>query len=112
MDILIILNDPPYGNERSYNGLRMAKALSGKENIKVSVFLMSDAVTCAKSGQNVPVGFYNIKLMLKSVLRKGEVLLCGTCMDAGVLAILRYLRRPNVAPCWSWQTSPSHRIRY
>ena len=82
MDILIILNDPPYGNERSYNGLRMAKALSGKDNTKVSVFLMSDAVTCAKSGQNVPAGFYNIELMLKSVLRKGEVLLCGTCMDA------------------------------
>jgi len=27
MKHLIILNDPPYGTERSYNGLRMAHAL-------------------------------------------------------------------------------------
>lgn len=30
MKILLILNDPPYGTERSFNGLRLAKALSGK----------------------------------------------------------------------------------
>lgn len=27
---LFILNDPPYGAERSFNGLRLAKALAGK----------------------------------------------------------------------------------
>lgn len=81
MNNLIILNDPPYGTERSYNGLRLAKALSSKE-AKVTVFLMADAVTCAKRGQKVPQGFYNIELMLKSITRKGDVLLCGTCMDA------------------------------
>lgn len=81
MNILIILNDPPYGTERSYNGLRLAKALSNKDS-KVTVFLMADAVVCAKRGQKVPQGFYNIELMLNSVMRKGEVLLCGTCMDA------------------------------
>jgi uncharacterized protein involved in oxidation of intracellular sulfur len=43
---------------------------------------MADAVFCAKQGQQVPQGFYNIELMLKSVLRKGQVLLCGTCMQA------------------------------
>lgn len=26
MSTLLILNDPPYGNERSYNGRRLAKA--------------------------------------------------------------------------------------
>ncbi len=25
MNCLLILNDPPYGTERSYNGLRLAK---------------------------------------------------------------------------------------
>ncbi|RKZ69798.1 MAG: hypothetical protein DRQ44_02515 [Gammaproteobacteria bacterium] len=80
-NILIILNDPPYGTERSYNGLRLAKALS-KEDSHVIVFLMADAVTCAKRGQKVPQGFYNIELMLKSIIRNGEVLACGTCMDA------------------------------
>lgn len=79
--MLIILNDPPYGSERSYNGLRLAKALAD-ENAKVTAFLMADAVFCAKRGQKVPQGFYNMELMLNAVARKGEVLLCGTCMDA------------------------------
>jgi len=30
----------------------------------------------------VPQGYYNLELMVKSVARKGAVLLCGTCMDA------------------------------
>ena len=81
MSILIILNDPPYGSERSFNGLRLAKALSNTDT-KVTMFLMADAVVCAKRGQKVPQGFYNIELMLNSVVRKGDVLLCGTCMDA------------------------------
>ena len=84
MKTLLILNDPPYGTERSFNGLRLAKALSGKET-DVTVFLMADAVTCAKAGQKVPQGYYNLELMVKSVARKGEVLLCGTCMDARAL---------------------------
>ncbi|MEW8000961.1 MAG: DsrE family protein [Candidatus Thiodiazotropha endolucinida] len=81
MHILIILNDPPYGTERSYNGLRLAKAL-GREEARVTLFLMADAVVCANRGQKVPQGFYNVELMLNSVIRKGEVLLCGSCMDA------------------------------
>ena len=85
MTTLIILNDPPYGTERSFNGLRLAKALSAKAD-DVVVFLMADAVSCAKHGQKVPQGFYNLELMLNTVIRKGRVLLCGTCMDARGLA--------------------------
>ncbi len=81
MNTLLILNEPPYGTERSYNGLRLAKALLGKGS-GVTTFLMADAVACAKSGQKVPQGYYNLELMVKSVARKGDVLLCGTCMDA------------------------------
>jgi uncharacterized protein involved in oxidation of intracellular sulfur len=81
MKTLLILNDPPYGTERSYNGLRLAKALAGK-GAETAVFLMADAVACAKAGQKVPQGYYNLELMVKSIIRKGEVLLCGTCMDA------------------------------
>jgi len=81
MKVLFILNDPPYGTERSFNGLRLAKALQGK-GAEVTVFLMADAVACAKAGQKVPQGYYNLELMVKSVARKGAVLLCGTCMDA------------------------------
>jgi uncharacterized protein involved in oxidation of intracellular sulfur len=81
MNTLLILNDPPYGTERSFNGLRLAKALIGK-GVDVTVFLMADAVTCAKAGQKVPKGYYNLELMVRSVIRNGRVLLCGTCMDA------------------------------
>lgn len=85
MSILIILNDPPYGTERSYNGLRLAMALA-KNDATITVFLLADAVACAKRGQKLPDGYYNIERMIKSVSRKGEVLLCGTCMDARGIA--------------------------
>jgi len=79
---LFILNDAPYGSERAYNALRLASALAGREGQEVRMFLMADAVACAKSGQKVPEGYYNLQLMLGKVLRKGDVGLCGTCMDA------------------------------
>jgi len=79
--ILLILNDPPYGTERSFNGFRLAKALSNPDT-EITVFLMADAVACAKKGQKVHSGYYNLELMTKSVLRTGTVLACGTCMDA------------------------------
>lgn len=80
--ILMILNDPPYGTERSYNGLRLANALA-KAGQAVTVFLMADAVACAKAGQKTPEGFYNIERMLSRLIAAGgKVLMCGTCMDA------------------------------
>lgn len=89
MKHLLILNDPPYGTERSFNGLRLAHALAKHDpEGQVTVFLMADAVACAKAGQKTPEGFYNIERMLSRVLSAGgRVLLCGTCMDArGLLA--------------------------
>jgi len=68
--ITIILNDAPYGTERSYNGLRIALSLS-KKNEKVHVFLMGDAVSCAVDNQQTPNGYYNIGRMIKSLLQKG-----------------------------------------
>jgi uncharacterized protein involved in oxidation of intracellular sulfur len=85
MRSLFILNDPPYGTERCYNGLRLAHALLKKEPAhEVTVFLMADAVTAAKAAQKTPDGYYNLERMLKRVLAagNGQVLLCGTCMDA------------------------------
>jgi uncharacterized protein involved in oxidation of intracellular sulfur len=80
---LLILNDPPYGTERSYNALRLAGALSKREGEQVKVFLLGDAASCAKANQKVPGGFYNLEIMLRAVVRHGgEVGVCGTCMDA------------------------------
>ena len=44
----IIVNDAPYGTERSYNGLRTVMALQ----------------------------------KIKSIIKKGSIGACGTCMDA------------------------------
>jgi uncharacterized protein involved in oxidation of intracellular sulfur len=83
---LFILNDPPYGTERSYNGLRLARSLLESQE-DVRVFLMGDAAACAAAGQKVPQGYYNIGDMLGAVIRrKGEVSVCGTCMDARGMA--------------------------
>jgi uncharacterized protein involved in oxidation of intracellular sulfur len=84
MKTLFILNDPPYGTERVYNGLRLAHALAKNDaEAQITVFLMADAVLSAKAGQKTPDGFYNVERMLKRVVAsKGQVLLCGTCLDA------------------------------
>ena len=51
---LFILNDPPYGT----------------------------AASCAKKDQKVPQGCYNLEVMLRAVSRRGEIGVCGSCMDA------------------------------
>ena len=79
---LFIVNDAPYGNERAYNALRLAGALAARDGQAVRLFLMADAVACAKRGQKLPEGYYSVQIMLGKVARKGEIGLCGTCMDA------------------------------
>ena len=83
MKLLFILNDPPYGTERCFNALRLAQALLKVEpKPEVTVFLMADAVVCAKDGQTTPNGYYNLERMIEGVVRQAQVVLCGTCMDA------------------------------
>ena len=101
MNALFILNDPPYGTERLYNGLRLAQAIAKKDpQAIVTVFLMADAVVAAKAGQNTPDGYYNLERMLKRVIAaNGKVLLCGTCMDARGLdegALMQGARRSTM----------------
>lgn len=107
---LFILNDAPYGSERAYNGLRLAGALAAKDGQLVRVFLMADAVGCAKSGQKVPEGYYSIQLMIGRVLRKGEVGLCGTCMDARGMTeaeMLEGAKRSTLAQLADWTAEAS-----
>ena len=101
MKILFVLNDPPYGNERVYNALRLTHALLKEDpSNEVTVFLMADAVIAAKSGQKTPDGYYNIERMLKRLLAgKGKLLLCGTCIDARGLndvALMKGARRSTM----------------
>ena len=82
--ILFIVNDAPYGTERAYNALRLALNVLKKEpSIELRMFLVGDGASCAKSGQSVPQGYYNVETMLKALARRGGTVgVCGTCMDA------------------------------
>lgn len=83
MQMLIILNEAPYGQERSFQGLRLADALLKLEDdLDLTVYLTNDAVLCAKQGQQTPNGYYNIERMLKPIIRKGTVMACRTCLEA------------------------------
>ncbi len=88
MHVLLILNDPPYGSERTYNALRLALNLVRRDDVDVSVFLMGDAVWAAKEGQATPEGYYNAGRMLRGIVGKGaRLLVCGTCIDTRGLAV-------------------------
>jgi uncharacterized protein involved in oxidation of intracellular sulfur len=84
---LFILNDPPYGSERCYNALRLAASLATREGEQVWVYLMGDAGSGAKAGQEVPKGYYNVEAMLRLILSYGGTVgACGTCLEARGLA--------------------------
>ncbi|MDH5535876.1 MAG: DsrE family protein [Betaproteobacteria bacterium] len=103
---LFVLNDPPYGTERSYNALRLAASIAKVAGEDVRMFLIGDAASCAKAGQKVPEGFYNLQLMLGKVARTGvEVGVCGTCMDARGLTdaeLIEGIHRSTLAELSSW----------
>ena len=106
MKTLFILNDAPYGTERSYNGARLAGSLSKVAGEEVKVFLIGDAAACAKRGQKVPEGYYNLELMLGRVARNGAAVgVCGTCMDArgiGESELLDGAHRSTLAELTAW----------
>ncbi|MHB8377592.1 MAG: DsrE/DsrF/TusD sulfur relay family protein [Dehalococcoidia bacterium] len=84
MDVLLIVNDAPYGTEKAYNALRLAMTLQREhEGVRVRIFLLADAVTCALPGQSTPQGYYNVERMLRAVVAKGgDVKACGSCAEA------------------------------
>jgi uncharacterized protein involved in oxidation of intracellular sulfur len=106
MKILLLLNDAPYGSERTYNGLRLAGSLSRQQDTRVKVFLIGDGVAAAKAGQKVPSGYYNVATMLGSVLRRGGVVgVCGSCIDArgiGDAELLEGARRSSMDELTAW----------
>jgi len=80
----MILNGAPYGDEKVWNALRLARALiSAAIGMKVKIFLLGDSVTTAKRGQKTPEGYYSLERMMKELIDQGvEVIACGTCTDA------------------------------
>ena len=106
MKTLVILNEAAYGNERSYNGLRLARNLAGSGATELRVFLMGDAVTVAVGGQKTPDGYYNLEHMVSSLVKKQVAIgACGTCLDARGLrpeALVDGAARSTMAELTEW----------
>ena len=83
MNVLVILQGPAYGDERAYNGLRLAGSLAKRDGVTVRIFCFGDAVGCAVAGQQVPNGYYHLDRMMTAAAHHGaEIGLCGSCVDA------------------------------
>ncbi len=106
MNVLIILPGPAYGDERAYNGLRLAGSLAKRDGVIVRVFCFGDAVGCAIAGQKLPDGFYHLDRMATSAARHGaEIGLCGSCMDARGISdtmLIRDARRSSLDEVTDW----------
>jgi len=80
----IIVNGAPYGEERVWNALRLAlTSISAAIDLNVNIFLLGDAVSAAKKGQNTPQGYYNLEKTLRDLIsQKVKVAACVTCARA------------------------------
>ncbi len=66
--LLFVLNETPYGSERTRNGLRHALAVAGDGDAVVKVFLIGDATTSALAGQKTREGDYSIERLLEDLI--------------------------------------------
>ncbi len=83
MNILIIINGAAYGQDATYNAVRLAASIAKRDEVSLRVFLMGDGVTVAMAGQKTPDGYYKLDRMLTAASRRGAAIgCCGTCMDA------------------------------
>lgn len=106
MNVVVIIQGPAYGDERAFNGLRLAGSLTKRDGITVKVFLIGDAVSCAVTDQKVPDGYYHLDRMLETAARHGaELGCCGTCMDARAITDERLVtgaRRSSLEELTDW----------
>lgn len=107
MNILIVINDAPYGTEKAYNALRLAnQSLKDDQDFVVNIFLLTDAVTCGLADQKTPDGYYNIGRMVKAFISKGDkIKACGTCMDArgmSELPLQKGVEKSNMSEFGRW----------
>ena len=81
--LTMVVTSSPYGDERIWNALRLAEALTcSSARVKVNIFLIGDAVNAAKKGQKPPKGFYNIEKMLVDLVKIGATVnVCHTSMN-------------------------------
>jgi len=104
MKYLFIFNDSPYGDQRAYNGLRFAAALSRKAG--THVFLLGDGVLCGLAGFTPAHADYNPQELLRAISSAGGALAaCGTCMEARGIApesLIPEVRRSSLDELAAW----------
>src|SRR5437016_199941 len=83
MKILIILNEGPYSNEKSYNGLRTGLQLVNQfKDAKVNIYLFSDSIGCVIKNQKPSAAKYNAGELVTDLIGKGvKIKLCKSCLD-------------------------------
>jgi uncharacterized protein involved in oxidation of intracellular sulfur len=101
---LFIFNDSPYGDQRAYNGLRLAVSLSRKAAIRV--FLLGDGVLCAISGFAPAHADYNPQELLRAIYgTEAAIAACGTCMEARGIrpeSLIPEVRRSSMDELVAW----------
>jgi len=106
MKMLFVLNDAPYGTEKCFNGLRLAREVARREETEVRVFLMGDAVGCGIAGHKLPDGYYHLDRMLDSLARRNVLIgACTTCLDARGITdtmLIVGLRRSTLEELGNW----------
>ncbi len=104
MKYLFIFNDSPYGDQRAYNGLRMASALSRKAAVRV--FLLGDGVLCGLAGFAPAHADYNPQELLRAISATGATIAaCGTCMEARGIppeSLIGEVRRSSMDELVAW----------
>lgn len=116
MNLLVIAQGPAYGDERSYNALRVVGSLAKRDGTNVRLFLIGDAVTCAVAGQKVPDRYYHLDRMIEAAGHHGaEIGCCGTCLDArGIVdeALVDPARRSTLDELTDWIVAADKTISF
>ena len=106
MEYLFIFNDSPHGNQRSYNGLRLAGSLSKSAEGQVRIFLLGDGVLCALGGLNPAHADYNPQEMLRQMGGRGvPISACDTCMEARGIppeSLIECVKRSTLDELTAW----------
>jgi uncharacterized protein involved in oxidation of intracellular sulfur len=101
---LFIFNDSPYGDQRAYNGLRLAVSLSRKSAVRV--FLLGDGVLCGIAGFVPAHANYNPQELLRAIgSTQAAIAACGTCMDARGIppeSLIPEVRRSSMDELVAW----------
>jgi uncharacterized protein involved in oxidation of intracellular sulfur len=101
---LVVLNDPPYGTERSYNGLRLANALAKREGeqVRSSSLPMRSGARWPATGRRTATTTWSGSSLRPpgTTLRSVSVAVAWTRVDEG--ALVEGARRSSLDELADW----------